>query len=97
VGGTLNVQLGNGFTPTVGESFDFISFAPGGLIGSFAGIQNDLFHDNTEQWAVTYDNTDGEVILTAEGASPSPEPSTMILLAIGLAGAVAWRTRRGLE
>ena len=86
LGGTLDVELQNGFIPAVGESFEFIQFPADDLSGAFDNITNDLFNNNTEQWVLTYDNADGNVRLTAEAASaaPTPEPSTMLLIGSGL-------------
>ena len=94
LGGTLDVELEDGFIPTAGESFDFINFPAGDLAGAFGKITNDFFNNNTEQWGLTYDNADGDVILTAEAAQSAPEPSTSLLLGGGLTTLCLYRTRR---
>ena len=62
LGGTLDVDLQNRFIPAIGESFDFINFAPGELNGTFTGIQNEFFNNNTGQWVVNYDDADVKVL-----------------------------------
>jgi len=79
--GTLDVMLDPGFDPAIGTTYRFILFQPGELSGTFASIQNQYFNNRTEGWRVIYDNTDGYVELEA---TPSPEPSSLLLLSSGL-------------
>lgn len=82
--GALDVLLENGFTPTVGESFTILTFAPGELSGMFDRVLNPYF-------AVTYDNADGRVIVTAEGV---PEPAEFFLVFAGLFAVLILHVRR---
>jgi hypothetical protein len=98
--GTLDVLLQGGFDPSIGETFVILSFAPGTLNGTFSSIGYEFFNNDTEQWAVTYDNAGGQVFLTAEAAqfTQTPEPPTALLICSCLLTAayrVRWhRTRR---
>jgi hypothetical protein len=92
--GTLSILLQNGFNPAVGTSYDIILFSPGGLTGVFATIQNQIFNGGTEIWQITYDNFNGDVVLTAaQNTSPVPEPGSFLLVGSGLLG-VAYSVRR---
>src|SRR5579875_850502 len=84
--GTLDIVFENGFVPSIGESFAFLNFAPGGLSGAFAHIQGLTFDGGLEEWTIGYDNADGQVILTAESTTTSgaPEPATFALFGGGL-------------
>jgi len=75
--GTLDIMLGNAFTPIIGESFTLITTAPGDIFGSFNNIVWDSFDNGQGGWLVSYDNAAGQVVLTAELV---PEPSTWMLL-----------------
>ncbi len=86
LGGELNVSLVNGFSPAVGQSFDLIN---GHTNGSFAEINlptlgSDLRWDTGQ----LYTNGTIEVL---------PEPSTLLLLAVGAIGLIGcgWRKHRG--
>ena len=92
--GTLDILLQGGFNPAVGSTYDIILFSPGGLSGTFATILNQIFNGGTEIWQINYDNTNGDVQLTAAmNTTTTPEPSTFLLLGTGLMG-VAYGVRR---
>lgn len=94
--GALDVTLGKGFTPTVGETFDIMNFTAGDLTGTWATIGNDVFDHGAEMWAVNYNNSAGEILLEAEShtPAPTPEPAPLILLSTGLVALVFVRRRR---
>jgi hypothetical protein len=84
--GTLSVSLNKSFNPPVGSFYEFLTFAPGELNGTFATVDNLYFNHSTEEWMVIYDNADGYVALEAV---PSPEPGSIALFGtaiVGLAG-----------
>lgn len=94
--GTLDVTLGSGFIPVVGDQFAFLDFTPGDLTGTFSSFLDETFDGGLEKWNLTYDNAGGDVFLTAESnaPSPSPEPSSFVLVGLGLAAlALASRQR----
>ena len=87
LGGTLEVSLINGFTPPMASIRD----------PDLGGL-NGMFTDNVIQvgnftFTATYINNDTDVLLTV-GASAVPEPSSLVMLAIGIAGAGACIARR---
>jgi fibronectin-binding autotransporter adhesin len=64
--GTLDVTLEKGFVPTVGEQFTFMDFTKGDLTGTFSDFVGRTFDDGAEQWALSYNKTGGDLLLTAE-------------------------------
>lgn len=95
--GTLDVTLGNGFTPTIGEQFAFLDFTPGDLSGTFANFLDQTFDNGLEKWALTYNSAGGDVFLTAEAntVSPTPEPASVLLFGTGLLGLMFLIRRSG--
>ncbi len=94
LGGTLDVSLLNGFTPYNGETFTILT--SGGLNGSVFSAFNGLQEGNVT-FTVAY--TPGDVVLDAIVGSAVPEPASLVMLGIGMAGLgayVAWR-RRGVS
>jgi hypothetical protein len=66
LGGTLNIDLGSGFTPTVGETFTIITASS--VTGTFATV-NGIVINGSEYFKVTYNK--GSVVLTVESGTPS--------------------------
>jgi hypothetical protein len=91
LGGTLDVQLVNGFTPTNGETFDIIDY--GSRTGTFATV---TFPTNGS-WAISYLDSSDVVRLTVDGLTTTPGPDSLAVLAVGMAGLgtlIRRRTRR---
>jgi len=88
--GTLDIMLRNGFSPTIGESFTIFTFAPGFLSGTFSNIEWDAFDHGLGRFLVSYNNSAGDVVVTAEAA---PEPNTLLLVAPAL-GFAFWLRRQ---
>ena len=105
--GTLDILLGQGFTPTVGDSYKILTFAPGSLIGAFNAVEGNTFNNGLGRLNVLYDNSDGYVMLSAvsnvgsnafasldaaaAGATPEPPPALLLMLPLP---ALAWRALR---
>ena len=88
--GTLEITLQNGFIPAVGQRFAIMSTSGfGSLSGTFANIEGQTFNNETEMWDVVY--TPNEVDLVAV---PTPEPSTWLLVATGMAALAGSRVYR---
>jgi hypothetical protein len=80
LGGTLEVLLYGGFNPDVGDTFDILNW--GSLTGMFdflvmPTLMNGLFWDTSDLY------TTGELSV---GSATVPEPATVALLGLGLAG-----------
>jgi hypothetical protein len=80
--GTLDIMLGDGSKP-VGTVFNILLFTP--FTGTFSNVEGLIFDGGHERYALGYDTTDGIVNLTVE-ANTTPEPGSVFLLALGLAG-----------
>ena len=66
LGGTLNIDLGSGFTPTVGETFTILTASS--VTGTFATV-NGIVINGSEYFKVTYNH--GSVVLTVVSGTPS--------------------------
>lgn len=99
-GGTLRVALADGFTVQAGESFVLMTFAPNMLLrpepypGYFDVLDLPLLPDG-ETWQVLYDQTDITLAVVSSNFVGTPEPSTLIMLGLGLAGISTALHRRG--
>ena len=89
LGGTLDVSLFNGFTPYNGETFTILTSA--GLNSSVFAAFNGLQEGNVT-FTVAY--TPGDVILDAIVPQSVPEPVSLVMLGIGIAGLGAYVVRR---
>ncbi len=89
LGGTLDVSLFNGFTPYNGETFTILT--SGGLNSSVFSEFNGLQEGNVT-FTVAY--TSGDVILDAIVPQSVPEPASLVMLGIGIAGLGAYVVRR---
>jgi len=89
LGGELDVSLINGFTPTDGELFAILT--SGGLSGSFT---DNVIQDGNVTFTVEYSPAGfaNDVVLKAQ-LSSIPEPSSIVMLALGAAGAGAYLVR----
>lgn len=93
--GTIDIVLDNGFTPSVGSTFDIVDGYIS-LDGHFANVENQYFNHGTEMWELIYSSN--SLVLEAVPAA-TPEPSSLFLVGGGLAGLGALgrrsRTRLG--
>jgi hypothetical protein len=83
-GAVLNIDLLGGFTPFNGETFILMDYFSGS--GTFANAPTTGFQMDGFNWTIAYNLTD--IVLDAGSpiGTPTPEPGTLVLLAIGLAG-----------
>ncbi len=86
--GILNVNLLNGFSPIVGDTFTFLNYSS--KTGAFSTL-NSL--NNGYGYSVTYNGTNAQLHVTQSAAANTPEPGTVGLL-IGLGGFGLALTRR---
>jgi hypothetical protein len=84
--GYVDPVLLNGFVPTIGDSFIFLTY--GSLTGEFSHIKHRIFDNGMLQWSVAYQGS--YAILTVEQHVPDPG-STFLLLTIGVLSLVIYR------
>ena len=74
LGGTLNVRFEDGFTPEVGETFDFID--SGATFGSFNSVESEGIEFDTANLAV-----DGTVVVLSNGAMAVVDDGDLVVIA----------------
>lgn len=90
--GTLNVSLFGGFFPSVGDAFEIMRFASSS--GFFSTLNGLDLGTVVLQPILSPTNL---ILLVQQGSQPIPEPSTWILLVVGLLGLVSYQYRRKLK
>ena len=83
LGGTLSIELIDGFEPEVGDEFVVMTY--GSADGKFFNVVSDRGYD----WVVDYGAN--QLTLTATAV---PEPSALLLLILGASALLAARRRR---
>jgi len=88
--GTLNLDLINSFVPTVGETFDILNASK--VTGTFSTVTGTAIN-SSEHFTVVYSPTNVTLDVVSGASphsgfashdSPTPEPSTLLLLGSGL-------------
>jgi len=84
--GILSFDFVNGYMPTLGQTFDFATFAPGELTGSFSSVLGNSFNNDQWMFDIDYDNNDGKIVFTVveNEANGVPEPATWAFLILAL-------------
>jgi len=98
--GTLNLDLINGFVPTIGSTFDILNALS--LTGTFATVTGTGIN-SSEHFTVLYNSNNvtldvvagmGPLAANLPLSSPTPEPGTLLLLGTGLAALGSYWRRR---
>jgi autotransporter-associated beta strand protein len=88
LGGQLDPVLLNGFVPTIGESFTFLTY--GSVNGTLIMLNRNI--DNLpEHWEVSYFPTFATLTVEPGNVSVPDQGSTFLLLTLGLLGLVTFR------
>jgi len=85
-GALLTIDLLGGFTPFNGQTFILMDYFAGSS-GTFANAPTTGFQMDGFNWTIAYNATD--IVLDAGspvGTAPTPEPGSLVLLVIGVAG-----------
>lgn len=88
--GALTVTLLPGFVVNLGDLFILMTF--NSSTGTFSAVNLPGLATGL-QWLLTYNPTDVTLTAASSGATPIPEPGTLLLVASGLGG-LLWRRRR---
>jgi hypothetical protein len=83
----IDPVLLNGFVPSIGDSFTFLTYES--FTGEFSRILHQVFNDGMLQWSVIYE--DNQAILTVGPNTIPDQGSTFLLLTVGLLGLVTFR------
>jgi hypothetical protein len=86
LGGTIEVDLINGFVPSIGDKFTFL-IAAGGITGDFTG-----FASNNPGFTYTVDYGSGNIVEIT--VASVPEPVSLCVLLLGGVGLIGRRRRR---
>lgn len=83
--GTLDIMLGNGYKP-VGTVFTVLWAGNKPLTGAFSDVEGSVFDNGREAYLLSYFGNSGSgVYLTVEN-NTTPEPGSVFLALLGLAG-----------
>ncbi len=88
--GTLEVNLLDGYTPSIGNTFEFLTYS-GSKTASFT--LSDPIINGSEEWSLEY--LSGQVDLTVVSyTSTTPEPASFLLTGAGLLAVGLWGRRQ---
>lgn len=88
LGGTLQIAFSSGFVPTLGQTFDFLSY------GSRNGIFTSVSGPSGYNYSVTYNATGARLTVNAVTAAPEPGSVTLSLPLLAGTGVVFVRRRK---
>jgi len=86
--GQLDPVLLNGFVPTIGESFTFLTY---GSVNGTLFMFNRNIDNLPEHWEVSYFPTSATLTVVAGNVSVPDQASTFVLLTLGLLGLLVFQ------
>jgi hypothetical protein len=86
--GQLDPVLLNGFVPTIGETFTFLTY---GAVNGTLFIFNPNIDNLPEHWVISYFPTYAILAVVAGNVSVPDQGSTFLLLTLGLLGLMTYR------